>query len=162
MFQKQNVDTDVDQFVGSGHADEVETVVGPSVNVEGDFASEGNIIVKGSVSGSVTTSRQLVVEEGAKILANVKAGFAIISGQVKGNLKIEDQLELTETAQISGDITCKTFAVAPGALIQGKISMNGIDIEGGKPVHRRVSRGRKSTVTELDDVTEEELDEFDV
>jgi cytoskeletal protein CcmA (bactofilin family) len=35
--------------------DEVETVVGPSVHVEGDFASEGNIIVKGMVSGNVKT-----------------------------------------------------------------------------------------------------------
>jgi hypothetical protein len=36
----------------TGTRDEVETVVGPSVNVEGDFASEGNIVVKGTVAGS--------------------------------------------------------------------------------------------------------------
>ncbi|PIR74648.1 MAG: hypothetical protein COU35_01400, partial [Candidatus Magasanikbacteria bacterium CG10_big_fil_rev_8_21_14_0_10_47_10] len=58
--------------------DDVETVVGPSVHVEGDFASEGNIVVKGSVAGSVKTSRQLTVVEGAKILANVKAGTALV------------------------------------------------------------------------------------
>ena len=32
-----------------GH-DEVETIVGPSVNVEGDFASEGNIVVKWGIA----------------------------------------------------------------------------------------------------------------
>ncbi|MBT3817395.1 MAG: polymer-forming cytoskeletal protein [Candidatus Magasanikbacteria bacterium] len=163
MFQKQDMDSYEETPRNNSHADEVETVVGPSVNVEGDFASEGNIIVKGTVSGSVTTSRQLIVEEGAKILANIKAGHAIISGHVKGNLKVDDQLELTETAQILGDIACRILVVAPGALIHGKVSMKGIEIEGGKPARRRVSRGRKTAVEPVEDApTEEESDEFDV
>ena len=74
--------------------DEVETVVGPSVNVEGDFASEGNIVIKGTVSGSVFTSKHLTVEMGAKIIANVRAGSATIAGEVKGNMKIKESLEL--------------------------------------------------------------------
>ncbi len=109
--------------------DEVETVVGPSVNVEGDFASEGNITVKGSVAGSVHTSKHLSVEEGARILANVRAGSARVAGEVKGNMKIKDSLELTSTARVMGDVEVKTLVVAAGALVFGKISMPGI--EGG-------------------------------
>ena len=107
--------------------DEVETVVGPSVNVEGDFASEGNIIVKGTVSGSVHTSRFLSVELGAKIMANVRAGNAKISGEVKGNLKIRETIELTSTAKVLGDIEAKVLSVEPGALLFGKVSMPGIE-----------------------------------
>lgn len=113
--------------VSSGH-DDVETVVGPSVKVEGDFSSEGNIVVKGIVSGSVKTSKLLTVEKGAQIFANVKAGSAIISGSVKGNVKVSDQLELHDTAQIMGDMECKILNVAAGALLQGKINMKGINI----------------------------------
>lgn len=92
-------------------ADEVETVVGPSVHVEGDFSSEGNIIVKGTVSGNVKTSRVLNVEEGAKIFANVRANDAVISGEVKGDVKVGEKLELTSTARIAGDIDCKVLVV---------------------------------------------------
>jgi cytoskeletal protein CcmA (bactofilin family) len=116
-----------DTPIESGQADEVETVVGPSVNVEGDFASEGNIIVKGTVSGSVHTSRFLSVEPGAKIMANVRAGNAKISGEVKGNLKIRETIELTSTAKVLGDIEVKVLSVEPGALLFGKISMPGIE-----------------------------------
>jgi len=112
--------------------DEVETVVGPSVHVEGDFASEGNIIVKGMVSGNVKTSKLLSVEEGAKIFANVRAGDAIVAGQIKGNIKVDNKLELTESDQELGDIWCKTFIVAPGALIMGRVSMDGLSIEDDK------------------------------
>lgn len=109
--------------------DEVETVVGPSVNVEGDFSSEGNIMVKGTVSGSVKTSKRLTVEQGAKIFANVKAGEAVISGEVRGDVKASEKLELTPTARIAGDIDCKILQVEAGALIYGKVTMKGIEPE---------------------------------
>jgi len=109
--------------------DSVETVVGPSVVVEGDFASEGNILVKGTVSGNVKTGKLLTVESGAKILANVKAGNALVSGSVKGNVRVNEKLELTESAQVDGDVSCKILVVAAGALLQGKITMKGIEIE---------------------------------
>ncbi len=108
--------------------DDVETVVGPSVNVEGDFASEGNIVVKGSVSGSVKTSKLLTVEKGAKIIANVNAGNAVVSGSIKGNIRVNERLELSETAQVAGDVACKILSVAPGALIHGKVVMKGIEV----------------------------------
>lgn len=134
IFQKSTsknvVEEEMSQYeapVGTDKVDEIETVVGPSVNVEGDFASEGNIIIKGTVSGSVHTSRFLSVEQGAKIMANVRAGTAKISGEVKGNLKIRETLELTSTAKILGDIETRILSVEPGALLFGKVSMPGIE-----------------------------------
>ena len=123
--------------------DEVETVVGPSVNVEGDFASEGNIIVKGTVAGSVHTSRHLSVEQGAKIMANVRAGSAQISGEVKGNMKIKETLELTATARVLGDIEVKTLVVEAGALIAGKVSMPGLEGAEGKGLRNSRGSARK-------------------
>jgi len=107
--------------------DMVETVVGPSVNVEGDFASEGNIVVKGTVSGSVRTSRHLTVETGAKVMANVKAGTAQVAGEVMGNVKVKGHLSLAATARVVGDIDAGTLSVEEGAMISGRISMPGFE-----------------------------------
>ncbi len=130
MFPKQSTKTSLpeEKSQATGH-DDVETVVGPSVRVEGDFASEGNIVVKGIVCGNVKTSKMLTVENGARIFANVRAGNAIISGGIKGNVKVDDRLELTDTAQIHGDIACKVLDVAAGALVYGKVSMKGIELK---------------------------------
>jgi len=122
MFQKPSSDIALSQDKNlDGSHDEVETVVGPSVHVEGDFASEGNILIKGIVSGNVKTSRRLTVEQGAKIFANVNAGSAFVSGEIQGNVKVVDTLELTSTARISGDIQCQVFIMEAGALIQCKV-----------------------------------------
>lgn len=136
--------------------DEVETVVGPSVVVEGDFASGGNILVKGTVSGNVKTGRLLTVESGAKILANVKAGEAIVSGEVKGNMHVETRLELTQTARVLGDIFCDTLVVASGALLQGKVTMQGLDIEEPKSGKKFGAKNRLKSVLGGD--TQEEVE----
>lgn len=148
MFQKPVTDSESMSSYSAPQQDDVETIVGPSVHVEGDFASEGNILVKGSVSGNVKTSKLLTVEHGAKILANVRSGNAHISGEIKGNVRIEERLELTASAQILGDITCAVLVVEPGALIQGKINMKGISMdETPKTATKRVARRRKSSET---------------
>src|SRR5438309_5983545 len=88
---------------GTGPA---ETVVGPSVKIQGDLNSEGNIKIEGQVAGKVKTSQSMFVMPGAKIVADVLAGNAIIGGEVQGNMKIAGHLVLQSTARVLGDITC--------------------------------------------------------
>lgn len=171
MFQRPSPSISLQQHdepTSSSH-DDIETVVGPSVHVEGDFSSEGNILVKGMVSGNVKTSRLLTVEPGAKITANVKASNAVISGEIKGNVRVLERLDLTETARISGDIFCKVLSVEAGALVVGKVTMDGIagmthsgtESRRTSRVRRRVTKEEKEFSSEddssedMEDVTEE-------
>jgi len=101
-----------------------ETVVGPSVKIQGDLNSEGNIKIEGQVSGKVKTSQGVFVIPGAKIAADVLAGNAVIGGEVQGNLKISGHLILQSTAKIMGDIACQILRVEDGAQFSGKCSMN--------------------------------------
>src|SRR3989344_4449114 len=133
MFQKPSHELPVPTSPHRPEHDDVETVVGPSVHVEGDFASEGNMLIKGVVSGSVRTSKLLTAEPGSKIMANVRAGSAVISGIVRGNVKVEDRLEVTSSAQIAGEVDCTILVVEAGAKIHGKVSMKGLEMDLPKP-----------------------------
>lgn len=112
--------------------DAVETIVGPSVEVEGDFSSKGNMVVQGTVAGNVRTEKNLRVENGAKILANVHAQNAKISGEIRGNVKVSSTLELTATAVVVGDVHASTLIVAAGAILHGKCSMPGTHVAEAK------------------------------
>lgn len=107
-----------------------ETVVGPSVKIQGDLNSEGNIKIEGQVSGKVKTSQSVLVGESAKITADVSAGNAVIGGEVQGNIKITGHLILQSTARINGDITCAILRVEDGALFTGKCAMTPSDKTG--------------------------------
>jgi cytoskeletal protein CcmA (bactofilin family) len=108
---------------------ETETVIAPSVRVEGDFVSDGNVRIEGSVSGSVATQQDLLVGEHAQITAHVTAKNGIFAGELRGNLKVHERLELTETARVYGDIQAKTLTVAPGAIMHGKVTIGVESVE---------------------------------
>lgn len=96
-----------------------ETVIGQSVKVDGDFVSEGNVLVQGMVNGSLKTRGDLRVEKGSKIKADVEAANAVVSGQIKGNVTIQSNLELGASAVIEGDIVAKVLSIEPGAVLNG-------------------------------------------
>ena len=81
-------------------------------------------------------------------MANVKAGDAIISGQVKGNISAVDRVELTQTAEVLGDIQCQTLVIAPGAVLQGKVNMRPEEEIGEKRVRSSVGRAKSRPVEE--------------
>jgi cytoskeletal protein CcmA (bactofilin family) len=104
---------------------QAETVVGPSVKIQGDLNSEGNIRIEGQVTGKIKTTQSVYVNQGARIAADILAGNAIVGGEIQGNLKITGHLILQSTAKLSGDITCSILRVEDGAQFTGKCTMNG-------------------------------------
>jgi len=110
-------------FKETPETNETETVIGPSVKVEGDFVTEGNVIVEGMICGTIKTSRNLKVGPKSRIFANISAENALISGEIQGNLQISDRLELTSTAKIFGDIKVGTLIIAAGSVLNGKCQM---------------------------------------
>lgn len=103
--------------------DEIETIIGPSVKIEGEFSSNGNIMIAGVVSGKLSTIQNMRVEEQAKISADIKANEAVIAGEVNGNITVTGHLEILSTAKINGDIQAGSIAMEQGALLNGTCAM---------------------------------------
>lgn len=107
-------------FKKDEYTHEVETVIGPSVKVEGDFSAQGNVTIEGSLSGKLRTEQHLTVGSEAKIWANVVAGSAAIAGEIQGNIKVQEGLELASTARVFGDVKASVLSIAAGAVLHGK------------------------------------------
>jgi len=115
MFNKNN-------SVGK---DGIETVIGPSVKIEGNFICQGGIVIEGEVKGIIKTAGFLEIGEDATVLADVGAKEAKIGGEVKGNIKIEGFMEVTSSARLFGDIEAAFVSIARGAVVKGKCSILG-------------------------------------
>lgn len=101
----------------------IETIIGPSVKVDGTFNGEGDLIVQGIFVGKLTTKKNLKVGSSAVVEANIKANNAFISGKVKGNIVVKGKLEITGTGVIDGDVQAQILSVESGAIIKGNIDM---------------------------------------
>ncbi len=100
-----------------------ESIVGPSVKIDGDLKSQGNLRIDGTVTGKVKTSQNLYVGESANISADVEAENAIIGGIIQGNVKVSGALVLGKTGRLMGDMICGTLQVEEGAYFAGKCQM---------------------------------------
>lgn len=103
--------------------DGLETIIGPSVKVKGNFNSQGNVKIEGALEGSLNTTGDVKIGSGAKIKANVTARKLHISGKVEGTIKATEKLILTSTAVINGDIETQSLAIEEGAFVNGKCTM---------------------------------------
>ena len=101
-------------------SDRAETIIGPSVKVEGDFSAMGDVIIEGIVSGSFKTEKNLKIGPNAKIYADISAESAVVAGEVQGDIKTKENLELAGTARVFGDIKTKTIVIAQGAILIGR------------------------------------------
>lgn len=107
---------------------EIETIIGQSVKVKGNFQTNGSMQIDGQLEGSLKIGNDLIIGDGASIIANAESNRMMISGRVTGNIKAKESLELTETATIDGDIETKIISIDPGAQINGKIKMTKMSV----------------------------------
>ncbi len=124
-----------------------ETIIAQGVRVEGDFTSEGDVIIEGEVTGSVKTAQHLRVGQAAKIQAEVSASDAVVAGEVRGNLTVAGKLELLETSQVHGDIQADVLSVSPGAKINGRVTMGNDRVLEGKRVRGKRQEQEEEVVT---------------
>lgn len=105
------------------------TVIARGVKVEGDFSSQGDVVIEGDVQGNIGASGALTIGSEAHIRADVRAGEAVIAGEVEGNITIQKRLVLKSTARVTGDVSAQTLSIEEGATVTGKFSI------GAKTVH---------------------------
>lgn len=100
-----------------------ESVVGPSVKIEGDLVSRGNLQIEGHVSGKVQTSSNLFAGENARLQASIEAQNATIAGIVEGDIKVSETLVILETGKVLGNIHCRSLGIREGAYFSGQCEM---------------------------------------
>lgn len=115
------------------------TVIAHGVRVEGDFSSEGDVVIEGEVHGNVVIAGMLTVGAQARLKADVSAEQAMIAGVVDGNTVIKGHLDLKATAKMTGDLICETVAIESGATLNGKVAVGSAPGKSGKHSEAKAS-----------------------
>ena len=105
----------------------IETVIGPNAHFRGDIQSDGGVRIDGILEGNIDLTGNLVIGEGAKLIAEINANNISISGAVKGNVS-GNRVEILETGRVWGDLTINSLLLNEGAYLRGQTTMHG-DIE---------------------------------
>ena len=100
------------------------TTLGPSLTVTGDITSQEDIVVHGTVKGTITMQQgALVIALQGTAEASVEGSTITVQGTVAGDLSASDKLELAETAKVSGTIMTPSLVLRDGAVFNGMVDM---------------------------------------
>jgi cytoskeletal protein CcmA (bactofilin family) len=111
-----------EEFVGTDPAD-WENALGPNAEFKGTLEVEDNVRLEGKFDGELLTRGTVLVVSGARVNANIQAGFAVIAGVYKGELRCEKRVSLLSSCRAQGKLITDGLAVEAGALFDGQIEM---------------------------------------
>ena len=92
--------------------------------MEGVISAEEPLTIRGRLKGRVEVPGQLViVSSGADVEADIKARRISIGGKVRGNVQGLEHVELTETADLVGQLHTREIRVEDGAVFRGRVDI---------------------------------------
>ena len=96
-------------------------------------------MLNGTFSGEIASSDTLIIGDKAVVNADIRAGQVVISGQVVGNVRAAERVELKGHARVFGDIEAPIVVVEEGVLFEGHCRMTKINQTADAPTTRDLS-----------------------
>jgi cytoskeletal protein CcmA (bactofilin family) len=99
---------------------------------EGKLTFEGTVRIDGKFKGEIFSEANLVVGESGKVEADISVGSVVISGEVIGNIKAKNKVEIHSPGVVRGNINTPALVIEEGVVFEGSCAMtNGRDKKSG-------------------------------
>jgi cytoskeletal protein CcmA (bactofilin family) len=112
---------------------DLNALLGRGSEFEGKLTFDGTVRIDGKFTGTIVTNDVLVVGEGAKVAAEITCGSIIVHGEVNGNVRARNTVELHQPARMRGNIETPSLMVEKGVIFEGQTKMEGIEKAPAKP-----------------------------
>ena len=111
------------------------TILTSGCHFTGKLYCGGSSRIGGKIEGEIISEGLLIIEEGARINAHIRADEAIVQGQVEGRLEARIRVELCSTSNFLGDISAPILVIKEGAQFNGRSSMQAAEVLNGVQNH---------------------------
>lgn len=100
------------------------TVLGPTLEVEGEIEGDEALVIQGKVAGKILSNKSLTVDSSGNVQAEIKTNSLAVSGRLSGNVEASDMVEIRREGTMMGDIKSPRVIIADGAKFKGRIEMD--------------------------------------
>src|SRR5271155_2190313 len=125
--------------------------LGSTLHVKGEITGNEDLHIDGTVEGLVQLEdRKLTVGASAKVTADIIAREVVVYGNVKGNLRARDRIEIKKDGSVVGDLTTARIMIEDGAYFKGSIEIDKTGdavAEESSKAFSRANRGAAATTT---------------
>jgi cytoskeletal protein CcmA (bactofilin family) len=119
------------------------SVLGPTLRFRGELSAQEDLIVQGSVDGSITHTQSLTIGAEGSMKGDIRARVIVVDGKVEGDLYATESVSIRSTAKVKGNVFAPRVAIAEGAFFQGQVEMQA----SGTAVQERSARLRQAAMS---------------
>ena len=122
----------------------ITTLIDKGIVISGDTTYTGGIRIDGEMIGNLRVHGEgdslLIMGRGSKITGDVEVEKAIINGEINGNIKSHDYLELNTNAVVNGSMEYDILEIHEGSKITGNLKFikNNKTIEPKKNINQKI------------------------
>jgi len=91
--------------------------------IHGDIISPADFRLDGELIGNFTSNGKLVIGPAGSVKGDIICNTADIEGKFEGKIKVEEMLNIKESASIIGEIEIGKLSVEPGAIVNASCVM---------------------------------------
>lgn len=108
-------------------------MIGPSITIKGEVSGEEDLLIEGKVEGTINLSNHEVsVGQSGKVSADIRASTVKIDGEVTGDISGNENVVISRTGNVRGNIIAPRVTLEDGAIFKGSIDMDPGDTAKGK------------------------------
>lgn len=98
-------------------------VIGKGLYIKGELHGEDDLIIEGTVEGTITMQKSLTIETGGRIKADIETENITIRGEMQGDLSAREKIAIHAGGRLIGDMQAPRIEIEDGAYYKGKIEM---------------------------------------
>jgi cytoskeletal protein CcmA (bactofilin family) len=109
--------------MGTDKLEKAITFLGKDTQFEGRLRFEGTLRIDGSMQGEITSKGNLVIGEDALVKGDMHVSYAVISGEVHGDIIADQRVDLRAPAKVFGSISAPAVVMDAGVIFEGHTRM---------------------------------------
>jgi cytoskeletal protein CcmA (bactofilin family) len=108
-----------------------QSTIGKTLFIKGEITGSGSVKIEGKVEGSIKLpDDRVTVGRDGRVSAHITAQDIVVFGQVLGNCKASDHLDIHSEGSLCGDVVVSRISIEEGAYLTGGIEIR----RGARPV----------------------------
>ena len=97
--------------------------LGKDTEFEGKLSFTGAVRIDGRFKGDIFTKGTLIIGETAIVDAQIHASYVIISGEVRGDIVVQNRIEIHLPGKVFGNIQAPVMTIDEGVIFEGNCQM---------------------------------------
>ena len=100
-------------------------MIGPSIKIKGEITGDEDLLIQGNVEGTVDLAQhEVTVGQTGQVSADIRAKTVRIDGTVAGDVNGSENVVITKSGNVQGNIVAPRVTLEDGAIFKGSIDMD--------------------------------------